>query len=88
RGLVASERLRRDLGSGVEYVGDYAFDGTDLTDLYIRADYPPYASSEAFANRLNTLTEACTLHVPKGTRKLYSSHSKWGKFTKIEEFQL
>ena len=76
------------LGSGVEYVGDYAFDGTDLTDLYIRADYPPYASSEAFANRLNTLTEACTLHVPKGTRKLYSSHSKWGKFNKIEEFQL
>ena len=75
------------LGAGTEFLGDYAFDGTDLTDLYIAADYPPYANTEAFSNRLKSLTEECTLHVPTGTRKLYRSNARWGKFTKIEEFQ-
>lgn len=76
------------LGAGTDYIGDYAFDGTNLTDLYIRADYPPYTTKEAFTNRQKSLTEGCTLHVPKGTRNLYRNHSKWGTFTKIEEFQL
>lgn len=75
------------LGTGTEFIGDYAFDGTDLTDLYMAADHPPYANTEAFANRLKPLTEECTLYVPTGTRKLYRSNAKWGKFTKIEEFQ-
>ena len=75
------------LGTGTEFIGDYAFDGTHLTDLYVAADYPPFANTEAFTNRIKPLTEECTLHVPTGTRKLYRSNAKWSMFTKIEEFQ-
>ncbi|MDE7347332.1 MAG: leucine-rich repeat domain-containing protein [Muribaculaceae bacterium] len=75
------------LGKATDYVGDYAFDGTSLTDLFVSADYPPFAASEAFTDRNGTLTGTCTLHVPAGTRKLYSSHRQWGTFSHIEEFQ-
>ncbi|MDE6058396.1 MAG: leucine-rich repeat protein, partial [Muribaculaceae bacterium] len=51
------------LGKGTEYVGDYAFDGTCLSDLFVGADFPPYASQEAFTNRMKTLADECTLHV-------------------------
>ena len=75
------------LGKGTEYVGDYAFDGTCLSDLFVGADFPPYASQEAFTNRMKTLTDECTLHVPAGSRQLYRNHRLWGTFKKIEEFQ-
>ena len=75
------------LGTGTDYIGDFAFDGTDLTDLYISAQYPPYTAPEAFTNRMEPLTEKCTLHVPEGTRKIYRNHSKWGAFKTIVEFQ-
>lgn len=75
------------LGTATDYIGDYVFDGTDLTDLYVGADYPPYAAPEAFTNRMKSLADECTLHVPAGTSRLYSGHKKWGIFKKIEEFQ-
>ena len=75
------------LGKGTEYVGDYAFDGTCLSDLLVGADFPPYASQEAFTNRMKTLADECTLHVPAGSRQLYRNHRLWGTFKKIEEFQ-
>lgn len=74
------------LGKGTEFIGNYAFDGTSLTDLYVAATIPPYASTNAFVNRLVSLTENCTLHVPSGCRAVYRNHSKWGKFSKIEEY--
>ena len=75
------------LGKGTEYVGDYAFDGTTLSDLFVGADFPPYASQEAFTNRMKPMADGCTLHVPAGSRQLYRNHRLWGTFTKIEEFQ-
>ncbi len=75
------------LGTETDYIGDYAFDGTDLTDLYVGADYPPYTGTEAFTNRIKSLADECTLHVPAGTGMLYIRHKKWGIFKKIEEFQ-
>lgn len=75
------------LGTATDFIGDYAFDRTDLTDLYVGADYPPYTAPEAFTNRQKALAEECILHVPSGTGRLYRSHAKWGAFKTIEEFQ-
>lgn len=75
------------LGASTEFIGDYAFDGTALTHMYVSADFPPYTTSETFHNRLRPLADGCTLHVPTGTRNLYRNHAKWSIFKKIEEFQ-
>ena len=74
------------LGKSTEYIGNYAFDGTDLEDLYVGADYPPYVAPEAFTNRMKPLSDGCTLHVPVGSSMLYSKHAQWSIFKKIEEF--
>lgn len=74
------------LGKATEYIGNYVFDGTDLTDLYVGASLPPYTTSGAFTNRTSSITENCTLHVPAGCKAAYRNHSKWGRFSRIEEF--
>ncbi|MDE6271043.1 MAG: leucine-rich repeat domain-containing protein [Muribaculaceae bacterium] len=74
------------LGAGTEYVGNYVFDGTALKDLYVAAPVPPFAAPEAFANRLSSITQGCTLHVPAGCRPVYRNHSVWGQFSSIVEF--
>lgn len=75
------------LGSGTEYIGDFAFDGTDIKQLYIAADIPPYAMENAFTNGDTNLFGDCILYIPKGCKKIYANHSKWGNFSNIEEFQ-
>lgn len=74
------------LGTGTTYVGNYAFDGTALTHLYVGAAEPPFAAGEAFFNRSLAMTEVCVLHVPSGSIKKYRNNSKWGLFDHIEEF--
>lgn len=74
------------LGTGTTYVGNYAFDGTALTHLYVGATEPPFAAGEAFFNRSLAMTEVCVLHVPSGSIKKYRNNSKWGLFDHIEEF--
>lgn len=74
------------LGSGTKYVGDYAFDGTALAHLYVRASIPPFAASDAFSNRNSTIFGNCVLHVPAESAKIYRNHPKWGRFENIEEF--
>ncbi|MBD5270744.1 MAG: leucine-rich repeat domain-containing protein [Bacteroides sp.] len=71
------------LGSKVNFLGDYAFDGCQLTDLYITAEIPPYVSGNAFTDRSWDLLNKCTLHVPSASRSRYRSHARWGKFVKI-----
>lgn len=75
------------LGSGTEYIGNFVFDGTVLRSLYLAAEIPPYAMEEAFTNGDTTIFGDCTLYIPKGRKKIYANHNKWGKFSKIEEFQ-
>lgn len=75
------------LGSGTEYIGNFAFDGTALNSLYLAADIPPYAMEDAFINGETTIFGQCSLYVPKGRKKIYANHNKWGKFTHIEEYQ-
>ena len=75
------------LGSATEFIGNYAFDGTGLTNLYVGAAIPPYVSAQGFVNRSASITDNCTLHVPAGSRAQYRNHSKWGLFSRIVEFQ-
>lgn len=70
------------LGSGTLYVGNYAFAGTSLSNLYVSATVPPFACEEAFGS----ITKSCVLHVPKGCKAVYSNHPRWGQFLRIVEF--
>ncbi len=74
------------LGKGTEYVGNYAFDGTDIANLYIDATIPPVAAPDAFVNAKRPMAENCILHVPAGTKKIYRNHPRWGIFEIIEEY--
>lgn len=75
------------LGPSTEYIGNFAFDHTDIQTIYLAADIPPYTAENAFTNGDTTIYGTCTLYIPKGCRKLYAEHTKWGKFSNIEEFQ-
>lgn len=75
------------LGAATEFIGNFAFDGTSIQDIYLAADYPPYTMEDAFRNGNSTIFGQCTLHVPTGCKKLYSSHRQWGSFSHIEEFK-
>lgn len=74
------------LGTGTRYIGNYAFDGTALTDIYAGATTPPFAADEAFVNGNSTICGGCTLHVPAGCRQVYRLHRKWGLFGSIIEY--
>ncbi len=74
------------LGSGTELIGDYVFDGTALTDLYVAAVIPPVVSTYAFVNKSSSVTAGCMLHVPDASKAIYRNHPHWGKFYKIEGF--
>lgn len=73
------------LGLMTEFIGNYAFDGSPLTSLTVRAQIPPYTAENAFFNRLTPMSQNCTLRVPKGTKAVYRNHAGWKIFTKIEE---
>ncbi len=75
------------LGSGTAYIGNYAFDGTSITDLYIKASIPPLTTTNAFYNRSFPFPSGSVLHVPAGCKDVYRNHKQWGLFSKIVEFQ-
>lgn len=74
------------LGKGTKYIGNYAFDGTSLKNLYVGATTPPFVATEAFYSRSSDLAKTCVLHVPAASKKIYRNHSKWGRFETIEDF--
>ncbi len=74
------------LGKETEYIGNFAFDGTDMADLYVPATIPPVAAPDAFVNAKRPMAENCILHVPAGTKKIYRNHQRWGTFDQIEEY--
>lgn len=72
------------LGSATQLLGDYVFDSTGLTDLYVSAVYPPVCGKSTFASTDgNDLFSRCTLHVPAASRSMYRQHQYWGKFSAI-----
>lgn len=76
------------LGSSVELLSEYCFEGCPLQHLYIKApDFPPVCREETFAGAEELFT-TCTLYVPKGCKSLYRSSKIWSNFTKIKEMVL
>lgn len=76
------------LGASTEFIGNYAFDGTSLTSLYVAAQLPPYVSSDAFTNNTLSLFENCALYVPQECKSLYRNHLKWKQFSHISEYEI
>lgn len=73
------------LGKGVNFIGNYVFDGCPLEHLYVSATDPPYVSANAFVNRTYNILKTCTLHVPSVSKSRYRNHDKWGKFEIIKQ---
>lgn len=73
-------------GGKTNFIGDYAFYGTEnLRHLYLPSS-PPVASGNAFPGSDSGLMENCTLHVPAGKTAVYRNHRTWGEFKNIVEF--
>lgn len=74
-----------NLGASTELISDYVFDGCPLTDIYIKAVYPPVCNPNAFTTKGDDFTKSCTLHVPKGRKAMYRNNKSWKVFTNIVE---
>lgn len=73
------------IGSGVELLSDYVFDGCPLTDIYITASVPPICTEKTFSTSYMDFTKTCRLHVPKGRKKYYLANRQWSVFENIIE---
>ena len=73
------------IGSATSLIGEYAFDGCPLSDMYISAAIPPVCHDATFRSSYPLLT-SCTLHVPASSLTRYRAHNKWGKFENITQY--
>ena len=76
------------LGKNTEMLGDYAFDGCPITNLYISAPTPPYCSNNTFASSGNNIFSTCRVHVPKNRRIYYRGDMIWAQFKRIVEEEI
>lgn len=68
------------IGSGCQYIGSYAFDGSALSELHIAAAVPPFVKDDTFDSGLFT---DCILYIPAKSKAIYRNHRIWGKFKNI-----
>lgn len=84
RAFTDCEGLRTlTLGKALENVGSLAFFNCEsLTDVYVKAYEPPYASEDVFSDY------SATLHVPTGRTNAYkgAADTCWPEFGKYAEF--
>lgn len=84
RAFTDCEGLRTlTLGKALENLGSLAFFNCEsLTDVYVKAYEPPYASEDVFSDY------SATLHVPTGQTNAYKSAADtcWPEFGKYAEF--
>jgi len=73
------------LGSCTQLIGEYAFDGCPLADLYVSAETPPVCYDNSFASTDGDIVSTCILHVPIGSKQTYRNHKYWGQFKTISE---
>ena len=76
------------LGKNTEMLGDYVFDGCQITNLYISAPTPPYCSNNTFASSGNNIFSTCRVHVPKNRRIYYRGDMIWAQFKRIVEEEI
>ncbi len=70
------------LGSDMEYLSEYCFDGCPLTDLYLPCDWMPYATELSFAG-VPDVYNTCMVHVPQSLNIQYCNHALWSRFKRI-----
>ncbi len=80
-----SELTTVHMGENTELIGEYAFDGCPLTDIYISAPMPPVCYPKTFATSGSDFMKTCRVHVPKGRKAYYRANSTWGKFENIKD---
>ena len=74
------------LGTATELLGEYVFDGTRITSLYVNATYPPVCGKYTFGTTDGyDICQNCTLYVTAESREAYRNHPRWGQFKTIKE---
>lgn len=71
------------IGKDTRYVGNYAFDGCRLQNLYLSSENPPFLEKEAFGANAQEIFGSCILHVPASSVSIYRNHQEWGRFANI-----
>lgn len=75
------------IGERTSLLGEYAFDGCPLSDLYIDATDPPLCYKSTFGSTMGEALSKCTVHVPAGKAKYYRAKEIWAKAARIVEQQ-
>lgn len=71
------------IGAKMKLLSEYAFDGCQLSDLYVSAIMPPVCYKTTFSTSGIDFTKTCRLHVPKGRKAYYRADLQWKVFQNI-----
>ena len=71
------------IGAKMKLLSEYAFDGCQLSDLYVSAIMPPVCYKTTFSTSVIDFTKTCRLHVPKGRKAYYRADLQWKVFQNI-----
>lgn len=71
------------IGAKMKLLSEYAFDGCQLSDLYVSANMPPVCYKTTFSTSGIHFTKTCRLHVPKGRKAYYRADLQWKVFQNI-----
>lgn len=71
------------IGAKMKLLSEYAFDGCQLSDLYVSANMPPVCYKTTFSTSGIDFTKTCRLHVPKGRKAYYRADLQWKVFQNI-----
>lgn len=72
------------LGANISYIGNFAFAGCPLTDIYLASPFPPMLGQNVFGSDPAVVWQDCVLHVVPSAMAIYRNHSVWGKFLNIK----
>ena len=71
------------IGAKMKLLSEYAFDGCQLSDLYVSANMPPVCYKTTFSTSGIDFTKTCRLHVPNGRKAYYRADLQWKVFQNI-----
>lgn len=71
------------IGAKMKLLSEYAFDGCQLSDLYVSANMPPVCYKTTFSTSGIDFTKTSRLHVPKGRKAYYRADLQWKVFQNI-----
>lgn len=71
------------IGAKMKLLSEYAFDGCQLSDIYVSANMPPVCYKTTFSTSGIDFTKTCRLHVPNGRKAYYRADLQWKVFQNI-----